>query len=170
MPIQERRTPPTALLLPLERPLGRRSRHSVRRAFSPTLSLESLLVIAMALLLGSSIACRDPEQAPTGKGLYLQHCAACHGESGDGNGPLAASLNRPPADLRRIAARNAGHFDESDVMATIDGRKNVAAHGPREMPVWGAVFTEENRAEHYPAYTSLLHSRALTDYLRSIQE
>lgn len=128
----------------------------------------------IALLLAFSgalaLACRDPQEPPTGKYLYLQHCAACHGESGDGSGPLAASLVTPPSDLRKIAARNGGRFDESDVMAYIDGRKNVAAHGPREMPVWGAVFLEENRPEHYPAYTSLLHSRALTDYLRTIQE
>ncbi|MEZ4280790.1 MAG: cytochrome c [Myxococcota bacterium] len=128
----------------------------------------------IALLLACSsllpLACRDPREAPTGKNLYLQHCASCHGESGDGSGPLAASLVTPPSDLRKIAARNGGRFDESDVMAYIDGRKNVAAHGPRAMPVWGAVFQEENRPEHYPAYTSLLHSRALTDYLRTIQE
>jgi mono/diheme cytochrome c family protein len=129
-----------------------------------------LRVALVVLLLALPIACRDPQQPPAGRDLYLQHCAACHGESGDGSGPLAASLVRPPSDLRRIAARNDGRFDESEVMAYIDGRKTVAEHGLREMPVWGAVFLEENRPEHYPAYTSLLHSRALTDYLRSIQE
>lgn len=129
-----------------------------------------LLLMLGALLLALPIACRDPQQPPAGRDLYLQHCASCHGESGDGNGPLAASLRRPPSDLRRITARSRGRFDESEVMAYIDGRKTVAEHGPREMPVWGAVFMEENRPEHYPAYTSLLHSRALTDYLRSIQE
>jgi len=129
-----------------------------------------LRVALVALLLALPIACRDPQQPTVGRDLYLQHCASCHGESGDGSGPLAASLLRPPSDLRRIAARNGGRFDESEVMAYIDGRKTVASHGPREMPVWGAVFLEKNRPEHYPAYTSLLHSRALTDYLRSIQE
>lgn len=130
-----------------------------------------LLLAALGLLsLTLPIACRDPRPSPAGKDLYLQHCGACHGESGDGSGPLASSLKRPPADLRKIAARNGGRFDESDVMAYIDGRRTVAEHGPREMPVWGAVFQDENRPEHYPAYTSLLHSRALTDYLRSIQE
>ncbi len=127
-----------------------------------------LVLLALSSLL--ALACRDPQDSPTGKNLYLQHCASCHGESGDGSGPLAASLVTPPSDLRKIAARNGGRFDESGVMAYIDGRKNVAAHGPREMPVWGAVFQEESRPAHYPAYTSLLHSRALTDYLRTIQE
>jgi hypothetical protein len=83
---------------------------------------------------------------------------------------LAESLRRPPSDLRLIAKRNNGRFDESYVMEIIDGRRTVAEHGPREMPVWGAVFEEQHRPENYPAYTSLLHSRALTDYLRSIQQ
>jgi len=34
-----------------------------------------------------------------GARLYEQHCAVCHGVSGYGDGPAAASLNRRPADL-----------------------------------------------------------------------
>jgi hypothetical protein len=55
-------------------------------------------------------------------------------------------------------------------MSIIDGKRAVAEHGPREMPVWGAVFEDELRGEHYASYTALLHSRALCDYLRSIQQ
>lgn len=125
-------------------------------------------ILALALLL--LVACRPSEPAPTGQALFRQHCASCHGESGDGAGPVAASLDPAPSDLRRIAARNGGRFDEAAVMSVIDGRRAVAAHGPREMPVWGAVFQEQNSGESYPAYTSLLHSRALTEYLQSIQQ
>ncbi len=127
------------------------------------------LLLVLVAVLPLLAACRHSENPPTGQGLYLQHCASCHGESGEGTGPVAASLKRAPSDLTRIAERNGGRFDEADVMSFIDGRRVVAEHGSREMPVWGAVFQEENRAGHYPAYTSLLHSRALTDYLRSIQ-
>ena len=34
------------------------------------------------------------------RGLYRQHCAACHGISGDGAGPTAALLNPYPRDVR----------------------------------------------------------------------
>ncbi len=34
-----------------------------------------------------------------GKKLYLARCAACHGDSGRGDGPAAAQLNPPPSDL-----------------------------------------------------------------------
>ena len=81
--------------------------------------------------------------------------------------PLAAAeLPVTRAESSNYAATSS----HADVMSFIDGRRTVAAHGPREMPVWGAVFQEQNRGEHYPAYTSLLHSRALTEYLRSIQK
>lgn len=116
------------------------------------------------------VSCRGAPEPPTGQALYLRHCASCHGESGDGNGSLAASLRRPPSDLRLIAKRHGGRFDESYVMQIIDGRRPVAEHGTREMPVWGAVFESEHRRKGYPGYTSLLHSRSLTDYLSSIQQ
>jgi mono/diheme cytochrome c family protein len=34
------------------------------------------------------------------RGLYRQHCVACHGISGDGAGPIAALLNPYPRDFR----------------------------------------------------------------------
>lgn len=34
-----------------------------------------------------------------GAALYPSHCSACHGATGQGNGPLAANLPVPPADL-----------------------------------------------------------------------
>lgn len=35
----------------------------------------------------------------SGRALYVDHCAACHGAGGRGDGPAGASLPRPPADL-----------------------------------------------------------------------
>ncbi len=40
-----------------------------------------------------------PENLARGKDLYLTNCAACHGESGLGDGPAAKVLTRKPADL-----------------------------------------------------------------------
>jgi copper transport protein len=39
-----------------------------------------------------------------GRALYEQHCAACHGETGKGDGPIGAALRPPPADLTLHAA------------------------------------------------------------------
>ena len=92
---------------------------------------------------------QDSVVQPTGQALFVRHCASCHGLSGEGNGPLAASLRRSPTDLTTIAKRRGGRFDEADVMAVIDGRRSIAEHGPREMPVWGAVFDESYKRERY---------------------
>jgi mono/diheme cytochrome c family protein len=128
-------------------------------------------VLAGALALSALlVACVDEESREvTGAELYARYCTSCHGPDGKGDGPLAASLKRPPADLTTLAKRAGGRFDESAVMATIDGRRLVAEHGPREMPVWGARFEEEHAGESLHAYVGLLQSRALVDYLRSIQ-
>ena len=116
--------------------------------------------------LGSTSAAR---RHVAGSDLYRQYCAACHGPDGKGQGPLAASLKTPPADLTRIAERNGGKFDEAALMSVIDGRRAVAAHGPREMPVWGARFEEELKGEPMHTYVGLLQTRSLVDYLRTIQ-
>jgi len=133
-------------------------------------SVPALLVLA----LGAACSPEAGERAvpPTGQVAYLRHCASCHGSEGRGDGPVAASLARLPSDLTRIAQRNGGRFDESAVMAFIDGERVVAEHGPRDMPVWGAAFQREHsaRKEPWPAYIALLEVRSLVDYLRSIQE
>ena len=38
-------------------------------------------------------------RAESGKALYLENCASCHGADGKGTGELAASLSHAPADL-----------------------------------------------------------------------
>lgn len=40
------------------------------------------------------------EAIEAGRQLYQQQCAGCHGASGLGDGPQAANLKPPPADLR----------------------------------------------------------------------
>ena len=104
-----------------------------------------------------------------GSAHYQRHCASCHGLSGKGDGPLTGSLTTAPTDLTTLARRSGGSFDEAAVMMVIDGRLLVAQHGPREMPVWGAVFAEEHVGEPFAIYGATLDARALADYLRSIQ-
>src|SRR5207245_5207325 len=56
-----------------------------------------------------------------GEGLYAASCASCHGATGGGDGPLAASLSvRPPA-LRDFAAQ-ARFSDDELVQLILRGR------------------------------------------------
>ncbi len=40
-----------------------------------------------------------------GKALFQSHCTSCHGEIGEGDGPAAAGLSPPPANLRWMMRR-----------------------------------------------------------------
>lgn len=130
-----------------------------------------ILVPALGCVVLAASACAPPPARPPAvREAYVRYCASCHGENGGGDGPLAVELRTRPTDLTRLAARPGG-FDDVEIMKAIDGRRHVAAHGPREMPVWGAVFRDSVEAAdgRYAGYTALLTARALTDFLRSIQ-
>ena len=123
-----------------------------------------------ALLFTAVSGCEDTRTDEVRGGeLYRRYCASCHGVEGHGDGPLAASLNQKPADLTTLAKRNGGKFDEAAVMMTIDGRLLVAQHGPRDMPVWGAIFAEQHVGKPFAIYGATLDARALADYLHTIQ-
>jgi mono/diheme cytochrome c family protein len=143
-------------------------RQRVGRRRGTHLAVVRCALMVAVVLIASGCSTRQVEE-PAGREVYLRHCAACHGEAGRGDGPVAASLRRAPADLTAIAQRGGGSFDEVRVMQVIDGRSLVTEHGTRDMPVWGIAFEEELAGEPYAGYTSLLRSRNLTDYLRSIQ-
>jgi len=98
---------------------------------------------------------------------YKSRCAVCHGIDAKGNGPLAAQLKTAPADLTRLAKKNEknrGVFPQSAVNEIIDGRQEVEAHGPRDMPVWGYQYRPGEQAGQKTRQGALL------DYLNRIQE
>ncbi|HVO91227.1 MAG TPA: cytochrome c [Terriglobales bacterium] len=84
-------------------------------------------------------------QQPTdiGKQEYVISCAVCHGDKGKGDGPLVEWLKKPPADLTKIQKNNVGVFPFDRIYEVIDGREAVAAHGPRDMPVWGDTYSTQ---------------------------
>ena len=43
-----------------------------------------------------------PPDIARGKAVYQRHCQDCHGLTGRGDGPAAASLKVPPADFQRF--------------------------------------------------------------------
>ena len=60
-----------------------------------------------------------------------------------GDGPIAPLLKTPPPDLTRIAHRHNGEFPRGAVEKIIMGdAQHPSAHGTREMPVWGPVFSQ----------------------------
>jgi mono/diheme cytochrome c family protein len=84
-------------------------------------------------------------QSLAGKDLYHEYCAVCHGIAGKGDGPAASALKVSPSDLTQISLKNGGKFPELQVQYTIKGETaEPAAHGSKEMPVWGTLFRHMN--------------------------
>ncbi len=106
--------------------------------------------------------------APTdAKEMFDTYCAVCHGKTGKGDGPAAVALKKTPADLTKISARNGGTFPAVRVSQFIQGVDEVAAHGNRDMPIWGNLFRSMNGGSRESAQ---LRVKNLTDYLKTIQQ
>ncbi|MBI2343692.1 MAG: c-type cytochrome [Deltaproteobacteria bacterium] len=60
---------------------------------------QSLLMVVVCALLGCAERGAPLDTAQLGKQLYTDHCLNCHGERGDGRGPLAPYLQPRPRDL-----------------------------------------------------------------------
>lgn len=105
-----------------------------------------------------------------GKQMYLRYCGSCHGATGAGNGPVSRDLKVKVPDLTTLANKNRGVYPLDDVMATIDGRRLVRAHGDRDMPVWGETFRSEAKANKYPELTTLLKAKVIADMSRQCKK
>lgn len=103
----------------------------------------------------------------SGKEMYTAYCASCHGADGKGNGPAAAALKTPPTDLTQLAAKNGGTFPDAHIAQVIKGDSMTAAHGNKDMPVWGPVFLQMG---HHDTAQVQLRIHNLTNYLVSIQQ
>ena len=78
-----------------------------------------------------------------GPTLFLAYCAVCHGQTAEGDGPMARILKTRVPDLTKIAKRNGGMFPLQRVENVIAGTESSGlGHGTREMPVWGPLFSE----------------------------
>ncbi len=148
----------------------------------------ALMGLAAALAAGAAIA-QGPGAPPAGvapveiapveiapdEREFLNSCASCHGVDGKGAGFLTRLFRGvDPGDLTLLAAENGGTFPLDRVFRVIDGRAEVAAHGPRQMPVWGDRYMARTMTDWGP---DALNERrvenrvyALAHYLQSIQE
>lgn len=105
----------------------------------------------------------------SGAELFERYCAACHGEGGRGDGPVAASLVKVVPDLTGLSERAGGEFPAADIAAMIDGRSPVVAHGTRSMPVWGFEFWIEEGGDITAERRAREMIRRLIAHLQSLQ-
>ncbi|MEM0951636.1 MAG: cbb3-type cytochrome c oxidase subunit II [Cyanobacteria bacterium P01_H01_bin.74] len=76
--------------------------------------------------------------ANSGRGIYMQNCAVCHGVTGRGNGPASSSMIKKPANLTRP-------FYGAYTDALFYWRLKEGVAGSR-MPRWGRTMSEQQLA------------------------
>ena len=129
----------------------------------------------LAVLIAGAAAAGQPKiikEVPAGitaslngQELYVHYCAVCHGIDAKGGGPAAGALKKQPADLTLLKLMNGGKFPALAVQLTIKGATTTVAHGTREMPMWGDVFSESGQNHD----VGDLRVKALLKYIEQIQ-
>ena len=102
----------------------------------------------------------------SGSEMYKAYCASCHGTDAKGTGPAAPALKMKLSDLTQLAKSHGGKFPTNHVLQVINGDTAVAAHGSKDMPVWGRTFMS---IDHADRSVMLLRVRNLTDYIETLQ-
>jgi mono/diheme cytochrome c family protein len=141
---------------------------SVNRLYQQPRIFSKLLAF-MLLLAAPALSFAQAIDEYSGQETFMRYCAACHGESGTGNGPVAPGLPITVPDLTQLEARKGKQFPEDVLRKIIDGREIVIVHGTRYMPVWGYEFWVEEGADDAAQERVNIIVENLIDYIRTIQ-
>lgn len=128
-----------------------------------------LLLLAAAASGGLACETQDEYRLGVGQNVFDRKCGSCHGSS-RGEGPrFVEELGVEAPDLRELWRDYGSPLPREELAAFIDGRRDVEAHGPRAMPVWG-----ETLYDNLPENATVEEMRAgtielLLDYLETVQ-
>jgi mono/diheme cytochrome c family protein len=104
--------------------------------------------------------------ATSGKQMFANYCAPCHGVDGKGQGYVAAALKRQPADLTMLTRNNHDKFPNGHVVTVLQNGVDIPSHGSAEMPVWGPILGRMNVTN---PQDRMLRISNLSHYLETIQ-
>jgi mono/diheme cytochrome c family protein len=127
------------------------------------------MFLLLASVIGTAAGAGPDYVGMSGNELYGRFCAACHGMSGRGDGPVAASLKVEVPDLTLIARRAGGAFPRDRIEQIIDGRSSIGAHGSRTMPVWGEELSNEKIGDPDAERAARVIIDRLSDYVWQLQ-
>lgn len=102
----------------------------------------------------------------SGKEMFVNYCASCHGGDGKGNGPAAAALKTAPTNLTALSEKNGGSYPAMRISSILRGDAGVPAHGSKEMPVWGPLFRSVSGGDEGQVQQRISN---LTKYVETLQ-
>jgi mono/diheme cytochrome c family protein len=100
-----------------------------------------VLILAIAAFVAAPVLAQKGD-AEKGKQVYGLYCVTCHGDSGDGQGPVGKTLNPPPRDFTKGDFKFGG-TDQAIFDVITSGA--AAQGGSALMAPWGAVIPEADR-------------------------
>jgi len=141
------------------------------------MSIRCVVCFAAVLTFGMLAGAQDqstqikhgpaPQTSPaSGKEMFMNYCATCHGKDAKGDGPAADALKVAPADLTMLAKKNGGKYPSMRVTTVLNGQANLAAHGNKEMPVWGPLFFHMSQGHEGEVVQRVAN---LNHYIESLQ-
>lgn len=121
---------------------------SRRMVITPALTIAvlGLLISTSAVFLPTAHAAPPVAATDQGKAVYEERCAFCHGEKGDGNGPVADTLLPRPRDFtgalfKLTTTKNGTLPTDADLHKTI----GEGIHGTA-MPAWKGILKDDEIA------------------------
>ena len=131
-------------------------------------------ILSLGLIAFGLGACTEEPSMPDrvdGAAFFASNCAACHGATAQGNGPLAADLQAAPSNLTTLSRRNGGTFPKARALSYIYGDSDQA-HLARVMPQFGGAMAEDLVPVEFDGIMTPTPRvlAALLAYLEAIQE
>jgi high-affinity iron transporter len=85
---------------------------------------------------------RTPDLLDAGKAAYTANCAACHGATGEGNGPVAFALNPKPRNFVKDAFKGGDSVEAvfNTITYGLAGTKMVGYPQLPERDRWGLAY------------------------------
>lgn len=153
-----------------------------KRALPIVTRLSVLLFPMLALIFLASTSIRGTAQevkvkkvpitqsdSASGKKMYIDYCAPCHGIAGKGDGPAAPAFKMPPANLTLLAKNNGGNYPAGYVANVLQFGTSIRAHGSKDMPIWGRLFASLSASYGTARAESALRINRLSDYIETLQ-
>jgi mono/diheme cytochrome c family protein len=115
--------------------------------YRPIVASAAMILLPAALAVAQGTPQVERKTAPytspaSGEEMFRTYCTVCHGPEGQGDGPAAVALKKPPANLARLASSNGGSFPVAHVEQVLQYGVRVPAHGSSDMPIWGEAFRQ----------------------------